>query len=184
MSFLIPNKQSADFISCGLEHNAKLSKNVTESKKRSFVDFDIFLCITTLFFLFSFFFNLQLLVTWRQSMQRMHSLCLFLILLSHCIAITQQQCLNTTTVNGGSYSFALALVNDLSNPLGPQEACYYSCGAEIVTHSANTGFMAELTWMDKAAQDLAASGFLQRGKAYILVSCSMTELGLSCSLTA
>jgi hypothetical protein len=81
-----------------------------------------------------------------------------------------QPCLGTTkTESGDEYSFALAQVDDYKNPLGPQEACYYSCGAQVVTQSANKGDMAKLTLMDSAASFLTASGFLKVGESYYLV---------------
>lgn len=94
----------------------------------------------------------------------------------HFVSLTSQQCLGTTRIKGSDYSFALAPVDDSSNPLSPQEACYYSCGAEIVTHSANKGDMYHLTQMDNAAAALAASGFLENGKAYLLVFATLIEL--------
>lgn len=81
-----------------------------------------------------------------------------------------QPCLGTTkTKPNDDYTFALAQVDDYKNPLGPQEACYYSCGAQVVTQSSNKGDMSMLTLMDNAASFLTASGFLKVGESYYLV---------------
>ncbi|GAA5812304.1 hypothetical protein MFLAVUS_005755 [Mucor flavus] len=69
---------------------------------------------------------------------------------------------------GVDYTFALAHVDDVRNPLAGQEACYYSCGAQIVTQSANRGDMSKLTLMDTSANLLASSGFLKVGESYLL----------------
>lgn len=92
-----------------------------------------------------------------------------LFILCQWVHTSFQQCLDTTRIKGSLWAFSLARVNDLSNPLGPQEACYYSCGGEIVTHSANRGSMARLTLMDKSAPILLDMGFLQENQVYLLV---------------
>ncbi|KAL9554690.1 hypothetical protein PS6_003288 [Mucor atramentarius] len=78
-------------------------------------------------------------------------------------------------MRGNDYTFALAKVSDSSNPLGPQEACYFGCGAQIVTQSSNRGDMTRLTLMDNAAPVLTSSGFLQAGQTYFLNHLGMEE---------
>lgn len=87
------------------------------------------------------------------------------VFLSHQL----QPCLGTLKPPNQDYTFALAYVDDARNPLAPQEACYYSCGAQIVTQSSNRGDMARLTLMDISASVLTGNGFLKVGESYLLV---------------
>ncbi|CAO0789873.1 unnamed protein product [Mucor circinelloides] len=98
-----------------------------------------------------------------------------LLVLSQFVLNSQQQCLGTSKMRGNDYTFALAKVSDSSNPLGPQEACYFGCGAQIVTQSSNRGDMTRLTLMDNAAPVLTSSGFLQAGQTYFLNHLGMEE---------
>ncbi|CAO3673845.1 unnamed protein product [Rhizopus stolonifer] len=88
---------------------------------------------------------------------------LALVVISHqydpCLATAKNQRLN----NG--YSFALAkVVQDVT----PQEACHFSCGARLVTHSHNVGDMKHLTAVDKAIPYLGVIGFLKTGQSYFV----------------
>jgi hypothetical protein len=96
-----------------------------------------------------------------------------LILLSHHVIYSQQfePCLASASnkrLNDG-YSFALAKVQDTSAVSGPQEACYYSCGARLVTYSNNKGDMKKLTAIDKAMPHLTLIKFLKAGQSYFVV---------------
>ncbi|KAL9540972.1 hypothetical protein MBANPS3_009381 [Mucor bainieri] len=106
------------------------------------------------------------------------------LVLSQFVLSSQQQCLGTSKMRGNDYTFALAEVGDRSNPLGPQEACYFGCGAQIVTQSSNRGDMARLTLMDNAAPVLTSSGFLQAGQTYFLNHLGMEDVeggnGIGC----
>ncbi|GAN10639.1 hypothetical protein MAM1_0379c10183 [Mucor ambiguus] len=106
------------------------------------------------------------------------------LVLSQFVLRSQQQCLGTSKMQGNDYTFALAEVSNRSNPLGPQEACYFGCGAQIVTQSSNRGDMARLTLMDNAAPALTSSGFLQAGQIYFLNHLGMEEVeggnGIGC----
>jgi hypothetical protein len=94
---------------------------------------------------------------------------ILLLIVSQWVRVSYQQCLDTTRIRGSLFAFALAPVEDIRNPLGPQEACYYSCGGQVVTHSSNKGDMARLTLMDKSAPILTDMGFLKSGQVYLLV---------------
>lgn len=103
-----------------------------------------------------------------------------LLILSNYVFSSQQYqpCLGTAKPKGsGDYTFALAQVDDHHDPVGPQAACYYSCGAEIVTQSSNKGDMSGLTLMDNAATFLTASGFLKVGESYYLVCLGLYFVG-------
>ncbi|KAK4511210.1 H(+)-transporting V1 sector ATPase subunit D [Mucor velutinosus] len=97
------------------------------------------------------------------------------LVLSQFVLHSQQQCLGTSKMRGIDYTFALAQVSNNSNPLGPQEACYFNCGAQIVTQSSNRGDMARLTLMDNAATVLTSSGFLLAGQTYYLNHLGLEE---------
>jgi hypothetical protein len=87
------------------------------------------------------------------------------------VIVSHQQCLGTSKLIGSSFTFALAQVNGNINRnlLAAQEACYFGCGAQIVTQSANQGDMFQLTLMDNAVFALRDAGFLNSGQTYILV---------------
>lgn len=91
------------------------------------------------------------------------------LIVSQFVYNSHQQCLGASKIRGSDYTIALAVINDISNPVGPQEACYFGCGAQIVTQSSNRGDMTSLTLMDNAASSLTSSGFLQSGQSYFLV---------------
>lgn len=91
------------------------------------------------------------------------------LIVSQFVYNSHQQCLGISKIRGSDYTIALAKINDINNPVGPQEACYFGCGAQIVTQSSNRGDMSSLTLMDNAASSLTSSGFLQSGQSYFLV---------------
>ncbi|KAI8639742.1 hypothetical protein BD408DRAFT_420834 [Parasitella parasitica] len=97
------------------------------------------------------------------------------LIISQLVHSSQQQCLGTSKVRGSDYTFALAGISNINNPLGPQEACYFGCGAQIVTQSSNRGDMSRLTLMDNAASTLISSGFLQSGQIYFLNHLGMED---------
>jgi hypothetical protein len=96
---------------------------------------------------------------------------LIFFILSLFVMTSQQQCLGTYRLRNSGFTFALAQVKDgiNRNPIAAQEACYYGCGAQIVTQSSNRGDMYHLTLMDSAASALRASGVLKIGESYLLV---------------
>ncbi|KAI7891527.1 uncharacterized protein EV154DRAFT_507681 [Mucor mucedo] len=100
-----------------------------------------------------------------------------LLILSQFVFLSHQlqQCLGTIKQSNSDYTFALAHVDDFHNPLSVQEACYYSCGAQVVTQSSNRGDMSRLTLMDNAAQLLTATGFLTVGESYFLNHLGMED---------
>ncbi|KAI9254642.1 hypothetical protein BY458DRAFT_520843 [Sporodiniella umbellata] len=84
-----------------------------------------------------------------------------------CLATAKNQRLND------GYSFALAKVPDAN--ISPQEACYYSCGAQLVTYSKNMGDMKQLTSVDKAMPYLGLVGFLRPEQSYFVNHLGVTE---------
>jgi hypothetical protein len=96
-----------------------------------------------------------------------------LLLLSQLISTSHQfeQCLVTlkNVRVERDYSFSIAQVANMDDPLGPQEACYYSCGAQLLTQSPDINDMTQLTLLDKSASFLTSTGFLRTGHAYFVV---------------
>ncbi|RCH92345.1 hypothetical protein CU098_001033, partial [Rhizopus stolonifer] len=94
------------------------------------------------------------------------------------VVLEQGKCLSISRPKN-NYAFALASVSD-----SPAAACYFECGAQIVTQSINRGDMAQLTLFDSEAQDLISSGFLQVGQTYLLNHLGMNDAdggnGLGC----
>lgn len=89
-----------------------------------------------------------------------------LFLLFSWIGLSRQQCLKTFK-GKNEYTFALAHTNDTQDPAA---ACYFECGAHIVTRSSNQGDMDQLTLFDNQVSSLLANQFLELDTPYLLVS--------------
>ncbi|OBZ81937.1 hypothetical protein A0J61_10016 [Choanephora cucurbitarum] len=85
-----------------------------------------------------------------------------LVVLSILVGLSTQQCLKT-------FEAQINATQDAAS------ACYYECGAQLVTRSASSEDLDQLTLFDNESSSLIANDFFQSGKPYVVNQIGMNE---------